>query len=41
MIITLKELVDPTEGTHQQGDLPPIQEDLEGDMRDFQFSDKE
>lgn len=31
VIKTLEELVDPTKRARHQGDLPPIEEDLEGD----------
>ena len=39
---TLKDLYDPSEGIHQQVDLPPpIRENLDGDGDDFHFSDEE
>ena len=41
IIAILEEIVDSTKRTQKQGDIPPIEEDLEGDKEDFQFSDEE
>lgn len=41
VIGTLAKLVDSSEITYQQGDLSPIEENLDGDEEDFKFYNKE
>jgi len=41
VITTLEELVDPIERTKHQGELPPVEENLDSEGEDFQFSNKE
>jgi len=41
IIATLQELVDSFKRKNQQGEIPPSEEDLDGDREEFQISDEE